>query len=453
MMVTPDSVLNAFAQDHAVNFDGPPVGRRIFTINGRSWPNTERVAANAGDTLHWRIINATSVAHPMHLHGFYYRVDALWSPSALPAEADARGRMVVTQLLNPFSTMSMTWSPNRPGNWIFHCHFAIHLMPDSISASADDPHMRGMVGLILGINVAERPGARSAGAPLARRRLRLDAVADSSSPDDRSKPAPTMHFVLEENGRRVAAGPAFSPEIGLTRGEPVSIMVVNHLADPTSVHWHGIELEDSYVDGVPGVSGAGQRLAPMVAPGDSFEARFTPPRSGTFMYHAHVDEVRQQEAGLEGALIVRDPGVVRSTDDQVFFIKGSRFGGPKHRGRPEVNGQMNPDTVVLHVGRPARFRILSLATNSPVPIASLTTRPDSAPILIRDTLLAQWRPVAKDGADLPAGEQRTRPAQFVISIGETYDFEFTPERRGHLRFELRANLNGTLLARVPIRVE
>jgi hypothetical protein len=44
-------------------------------------------------------------------------------------------------------------------------------------------------------------------------------------------------------------------------------------------------------------------------------------------------------------------------------------------------------------------------------------------------------------------------AQFVISIGETYDFEFVPDRRGDLRFELRANFNGTLLARVPIRVE
>jgi hypothetical protein len=31
-------------------------------------------------------------------------------------------------------------------------------------------------------------------------------------------------------------------------------------------------------------------------------------------------------------------------------------------------------------------------------------------------------------------------AQFVISIGETYDFEFVPDRRGDLRFELRANL-------------
>ena len=83
---------------------------------------------------------------------------------------------------------------------------------------------------------------------------------------------------------------------------------MNQLPEPTSVHWHGIEIQDSYADGVPGFSGAGLRLTPEIAPGDSFVARFTPPRSGTFMYHAHVDELREQLAGLEGAIIVRDPG-------------------------------------------------------------------------------------------------------------------------------------------------
>ena len=38
----------------------------------------------------------------------------------------------------------------------------------------------------------------------------------------------------------------------------MSIMVVNHLTEPTAVHWHGIELE-SYFDGVAGFSGAGAR--------------------------------------------------------------------------------------------------------------------------------------------------------------------------------------------------
>ena len=75
-----------------------------------------------------------------------------------------------------------------------------------------------------------------------------------------------------------------SPELDLLRGEPVSITIVNHLAEPTSVHWHGIEVQDSYVDGVRGIQRAGGHLSPEIAPGDSFVARFTPPRSG----HVHV---------------------------------------------------------------------------------------------------------------------------------------------------------------------
>ena len=54
------------------------------------------------------------------------------------------------------------------------------------------------------------------------------------------------------------------------------------------------------------IAGDSQRIAPAIAPGGSFEARFTPPRSGTFIYHTHIDEMRQQQAGLSGALLVVD---------------------------------------------------------------------------------------------------------------------------------------------------
>ena len=47
-------------------------------------------------------------------------------------------------------------------------------------------------------------------------------------------------------------------------------------------------------------------------PRDSFVARFTPPRAGTFVYHTHVNESRQQLAGLAGALVGRMPIVVKA---------------------------------------------------------------------------------------------------------------------------------------------
>jgi len=393
----------------------------------------------------------------MHLHGFYFRVDAFSGPLADYQGRPQPGQHVVTQLMSPLSAMSITWSPDRPGNWIFHCHFAIHLEPNnSIPAETDDPQMRDMAGLVLGVEVASRPGAAAVVEPNAVRHLRLIAIADSSvHHGGRSDTLPALRFVLEEHGHRIDTGRDFSPEIDLTRGEPVSIMIVNHLAEPTSVHWHGIEVEDSYVDGVPGFSGAGTRVTPGIAPGDSFEARFTPPRSGTFMYHAHVDEVREQTAGLEGALIVRDPGATASPDDHVFFLKGQRF-NPAHP--LEINGQASPDTVVLHVGRVARFRILNLSTQTPTPTISLTARQDSAPSNGRGMTIVRWRPVAKDGAALPVSAQVPRAARQMISMGETYDFEFVPQHPGLLGLEVHSTpppgirAPPGLLVRVPIRV-
>jgi len=462
IMQATDSAFAAFIDSTNGDIQHAPAGiaRIVYTINGASWPHTERIAATVGDSLHWRVINASFDVHPMHLHGFYYRVDVFSGP--LPP---APGQMVVTQLMTPFSAMTMSWSPDRPGNWLFHCHFALHLQPDSNSAAPDDPHRRDMTGLALGVNVAGRAGARAASQPTPARHLRLIAVADSTLAEEGHRPdgaqsatplhqfaadsVPSMHFVLEEHGHRVEAGRDFSPELDLTKGVPVSIMIVNHLSEPTSVHWHGIEIEDSYVDGVPGFSGAGRHLSPAIAPGDSFEARFTPPRAGTFMYHAHVDEVREQLGGLEGALIVRDPGGTPSIDDHVFFLKGL---GPKDSATHplEINGETDPDTVVLHFGRPARFRFLNLSTAVPVALFRLTARPDSSLTSGKDTLVVSWRPVAKDGFDLPGALEVSRPANQIVSMGETYDFEYTPQRTGTLRLEVRT---GQLLVRVPIRVE
>ena len=50
------------------------VGRGTMTINGLSWPHTERIDLTQGDSVRWRVINMTEIDHPMHLHGFYFRV-------------------------------------------------------------------------------------------------------------------------------------------------------------------------------------------------------------------------------------------------------------------------------------------------------------------------------------------------------------------------------------------
>jgi FtsP/CotA-like multicopper oxidase with cupredoxin domain len=442
--------------DRVTSTGVPDRSREVLGINGRSWPHTERIRAQEGDTLRWRIINISPAVHPMHLHGFYYTVEAFDGPVATPAQK-AGGRRAITERMTPFTTMTMSWVPERPGNWLFHCHFQDHASPHrplgsgTLRPASHPDHANhaatGMGGVVMGVEVAPR-GAR--GAPPnegPRRRLRLVAVRDSGFPDS----LPSLRFVPEEDGQPLAEARAgSSPPLELLRGRAVSIMVVNRLGEPLAVHWHGIELE-SYYDGVAGFAGMGQRLAPLIAPGDSFEARMTPPRSGTFLYHSHVDEPRHHRAGLVGALIVRDAPLVDPSIDRIFILKSS-LGSADDDAR-EINGQTSPDTVILRAGRTYRFRIGNLSIGTPNATVSLTARPDEAPGPGRDTMVVPWRPVAKDGADLPPSARTMVPAVQVVSIGETYDFEVEPAVSGSLRLEVVAPALRRVTVRVPIRVE
>ena len=68
----------------------------------------------------------------MHLHGFYFRIDALRGRrhrlDVLPPD---QRPMAVTQTLAPFETMAMTWAPDAAGDWLFHCHIGFHVVPDT----------------------------------------------------------------------------------------------------------------------------------------------------------------------------------------------------------------------------------------------------------------------------------------------------------------------------------
>ena len=88
----------------------PDVWREFLTINGRPWPHTERLTYDMGDSIRWRLINATMVVHPMHLHGFYYRVDARGDIARDTTYWSQQQRMAVTERLEPGTTMSMVWS-------------------------------------------------------------------------------------------------------------------------------------------------------------------------------------------------------------------------------------------------------------------------------------------------------------------------------------------------------
>jgi hypothetical protein len=63
-----------------------------------------------------------------------------------------------------------------------------------------------------------------------------------------------------------------------------------------------------------------------------------------------------------------------------------------------------------------------------------------------------WRAIAKDGADLPPSQATKRPAQQVIAVGETYDFEFEAPGPGEYRLDVLRRGAAGYLTSTLIRV-
>lgn len=383
----------------------------------------------------------------MHLHGFYFNVDSRGderADSIFPAGASPR--MVVTERVEPGRTFSLTWKPTRPGNWLFHCHDNVHLdhggpldgspLPTATTHRHADNHaMEMMAGPVIGISIrgasVEPPEPSDA-----RRQLQLVArVGEGGTAEE-----PAFGYTLHEGTTAPTVKPTLpGPTILLRRGQPVSITVVNKLAEPTAVHWHGIELE-SYFDGVAGFAGDGQRVAPAIAPGESFEARFTPPRSGTFIYHTHLDDTRQQKAGLSGALlVVDDPAQYDPERDVVLLVTVPRTNA--EAATVLINGSPTPPTRTWRAGQHYRLRFINVHISRP----SMRMR-----LMNGDTPL-RWRTLAKDGMTLPADQMIEVPSVVQMGNGETYDFDFVPPEPGDLRLTI-TDAAGRPLAEMPIRV-
>ncbi|MDF1505165.1 multicopper oxidase domain-containing protein, partial [Roseisolibacter sp. H3M3-2] len=427
-----------------------PRDHLLAVVNGRSWPHTERLAYAVGDSARWRLINASADLHPMHLHGFYFRVDARGDGTVDTTYRDGVPRMAVTEAMSIGVTTAITWVPERAGNWVFHCHIPEHFapraplgMPPPTAHHGSGQHMGG---LVLGVAVRDTAGARVVAvrrdAPVPRE-LRLVVRENRGSADA----APLFGFAAHARGTAEPApdsGRRAGAPLVLVRGEPVRIMVVNRLREPTAVHWHGIELE-SWYDGVPGVSGSGTRVAPMIAPGDSFEVRFTPPRAGTFLYHAHADEERQQGAGLAGPLLVLAPGARWDPAADVPVLVGSPGTFADETRFLLINGHAAPAPLVLEAGRPYRLRLMNMAVRRSGLLIGV----------VRGDAPLRWRRLAKDGADLPPALQGPTAARERVSIGETLDVEFTPATRGDtLAIDVRMppRAGARVFARWPILV-
>jgi FtsP/CotA-like multicopper oxidase with cupredoxin domain len=88
------------------------------------------------------------------------------------------------------------------------------------------------------------------------------------------------------------------PLIDVAKGTTIVVRFRNGLDQPSSVHWHGVRLDNRF-DGAVGVT------QDAVAPGAAFTYIVHFPDAGIYWYHPHVREDIQQDLGLYGNMLVR----------------------------------------------------------------------------------------------------------------------------------------------------
>ncbi|MCC6317377.1 MAG: multicopper oxidase family protein [Gemmatimonadaceae bacterium] len=240
------------------------------------------------------------------------------------------------------------------------------------------------------------------------------------------------------------------PTIEAQVGDVLEIRVINHLPEPTVVHWHGLR--------IPAVMDGTERTQNPIAPGETFTYRFRVPDAGTFWYHSHFNETVQLERGLYGALIVRAADEPVFDADRTFVlddvelerdgeIKSPGWWIESHDGREGstrlVNGRQQPE-IRMAAGQIERWRFVNAASARYVRL-SVGGRP--------------FRIIGTGGGFIPSPVAATEvllvPAnrtELVVgpfAKGETLRIEALPFNRGSFKAHRKPELFATVRIGAP----
>jgi FtsP/CotA-like multicopper oxidase with cupredoxin domain len=210
------------------------------------------------------------------------------------------------------------------------------------------------------------------------------------------------------------------PMIRVTEGDRVRIVVKNGLPEPTTIHWHGVEVPNA-MDGVPGVT------QDPIESGGTFTYEFTAKPAGTFMYHSHYEGDVQVSAGLYAPFIIEPntPEADPPDVDEVLMISewlmrgGQTFAAMPMSGMEPnyftINGKSFPSTPTVTVKKGQRVRLRFIGIGQFIHPMHLHGMP--------------FRIVATDGHAVPESAQLTKDT-VSVAPGERYDIEFIATETG-----------------------
>ena len=109
----------------------------IFTFNSRAFPGTAPLVAKTGDRVRIRFGNVGQESHPIHIHGFNFKVVAT-DGGDIPESAQWPETTVT---VFPGQTRTIEFVADTPGDWAMHCHRRHHPMN---AMGHEVPHMIGV---------------------------------------------------------------------------------------------------------------------------------------------------------------------------------------------------------------------------------------------------------------------------------------------------------------------
>lgn len=186
-----------------------------------------------------------------------------------------------------------------------------------------------------------------------------------------------------------------SPVLRLRQNQPVTVEVINLLDEATTIHWHGIRLNNA-ADGVPYLT------QQPIAPGQRFLYQFTCPDAGTFWYHPHMNSLEQLSRGLVGLIVVEEEVPVAFDADITLMLKdwhlnqdGSfkAFSDPRAAARTgtlgnfqTINGLQNPNYTLpaggwvrLRIANVDNTRVYTIACSEPAMVIAVEGNPLAVP--------------------------------------------------------------------------
>jgi len=161
------------------------------------------------------------------------------------------------------------------------------------------------------------------------------------------------------------------PLIEVNEGDRVRVIVENRLPEPTSIHWHSLEIPVSQ-DGVPGL------VQDLIPPGEAFVYEFDLHQHGTFFYHAHV--AMQEAMGMVGLFIIHPKMAYEPVCDRDIALVTQEFQIMPNTTIPDsqgmdfnfltFNGRCAPLTtpLVIKLGERVRLRLVNFSTADHHPI-------------------------------------------------------------------------------------